>query len=171
MICYPNPLIRFLLAGIVLCAGAAASAAPPVPANSVAFGPRAGVSISQGDIYNQINNAVNIGNGAVNIGNAAYSLGSTAYNTATQAYNLGSIAYQSAENANARAGAAEAAANSGGVVTKYGEEYFNNGRDRTTYMCIRGRQEDKQVNGWPQSTWRCPAGSGDVVLSWSSDTP
>lgn len=159
-----NHLTRSLFVGtLIVSSSLGVVAAPPMPASSVAGGPRAGVSINQGDIYNQINNAVNIGNGAVNIGNAAYNLGSTAYNTANSAYNLGSIAYQTAENANARAGAAEAAAASAGVITKF--SVLNNGQEYTVWVCVKGFYN---YNDW---NYPCPAGSGHHILTTSRDVP
>ena len=164
------PLIACLFG--VSCSVASAQGYPVVvPASSSGAASRAIVQINQADIYNNISNAnntanyaVSVGAGAQNTANYAVSVGSGAQNTANWAVNIGSAAQGAADRAYAEAAA-------GGVVTKYGETYSGGGRDYMNYICIRGRQEDKQVNGWPQSDWLCPAGSGPVTLSAGTDQP
>ncbi len=91
----PGKLLRTALALALLLAATISSAAPPIPASSVAGGPRAGASINLGDIYN------NIG-GAQNTANYAVSVGGGAQNTANYAVSVASNAQGSADYANAR---------------------------------------------------------------------
>lgn len=150
------PLVACLFG--LSCSVASAQGYPVVvPASSSGAASRAIVQINQADIYNNISNANNTANYAVSVGTGAQ-------NTANWAVNIGSAAQGAADRAYAEAAA-------GGVVTKYGETYSGGGRDYMNYICIRGRQEDKQVNGWPQSEWLCPAGSGPVTLSAGTDQP